>query len=70
MSFRLVVSIDIEDVESLDEAYSHLYDFMKCSPKNIDWESTDEGYDEDGQELDPQDIQLARMKKFQEEDDK
>ena len=65
MTFRFVICVDIE-AEDLYEAYSTLYDRMAIiwEEKILDWESSDENYDEEGKILDPDDVQKARMAKF------
>jgi hypothetical protein len=69
MAYRFVICVDIE-ADDLHLAYAKLYDFMgRNSPvgwnrKDLDWESTDENYDHDGDEIDPDVMQAARMEVF------
>lgn len=64
-TYRWVVCIDI-NAQSLEESYGHVYNLMKelkKDSKNLtyeDWESTDEVYDPEGGQIDPDVIQKAR----------
>ncbi len=67
-TYRFVVCIDIEST-SLNEAYSNLYESMKeISSKRLDWESTDEAYFPDGEEIDPVILQKAILTKLEQND--
>ena len=62
--YRFVICVDVEEQE-LPAAYAKLYDAMKqISSPQLEWESTDEAYGEDGQEIDPIVLQNARMMKL------
>jgi len=63
MGYRIVVCVDI-DAPSLLEAYGKLYETMaKVTGPNtgLDWESSEEAYDSDGEEIDEEILQKARM---------
>lgn len=62
MAYRIVICVDIH-AETLEEAYGKLYDFMKQPEgSDLDWESTDEWFDDDGTgPEDPKVLQAARM---------
>ena len=66
MPYRIVVCMDI-DASSLLEAYGKLYETMAKvtgSKTGLDWESSDEAYDPDGN-LIPEDVlQGARQTYF------
>lgn len=62
--YRLVVCIDIPAV-TLEEAYHRLYYTMAGLPKDIEWESTDEAFDQEGELIPPNKVQEARMKFFE-----
>jgi hypothetical protein len=58
--FRFVICVDVEE-KDLASAYSKLYDAMaEISSPQLEWESTDEAYFEDGEEIDPKFLQKAR----------
>lgn len=61
---RLVVCIDVES-ETLAEAYAEVYRGMTAS--GLEWESSDEWFDEDGGLGDPDRLQAARMAYFAKE---
>ena len=61
--YRIVTCIDIE-ASSLEEAYEKLYLQFKTLPKGMEWESSDEAYGPDGEEVEPDELQAARMKVF------
>ena len=62
--YRFVICVDVEDTD-LSAAYSKLYDAMgKISSPQLEWESTDEAYFEDGEGIDPQLLQKARQLKL------
>jgi hypothetical protein len=64
MNYRIVICVDIE-ADSLTLAYGKLHDFMGTVPTDVEWESTDEWFDdEDGEPGDPDAMQKARMKFF------
>jgi len=59
-TYRFVICVDVEESD-LAFAYSKLYHSMALiSSKELDWESTDEAYFEDGEEVDPNLLQKAR----------
>lgn len=60
--FRLIIAVDIE-AKTLPEAYEIL--FNKMNETKLGWESTDEAYDENGDSVDPDDIQEAHMALWQ-----
>ena len=63
-TYRFVICIDINST-SLNEAYSKLYDSMKkISSPQLEWESTDEAYFPDGEEVDPTILQKSREYKL------
>ena len=71
MAYRFVICVDV-DADDLKSAYGKLFRFMgvKQAPvginrSDIDWESTDENYDDDGEEIDPDVMQAARMEVFE-----
>lgn len=64
MSFRLVVAIDIE-AESLQEAYGKLHKTLTAT--KLAWESSDEAYDQNGEEIDEEDLHKARSAFYEEE---
>lgn len=65
MAYRFVICVDV-DADSLEMAYSKLTDFMaptaRAASDDINWESSDESYDDDGDPIDPDVMQTARMK--------
>jgi len=70
MAYRIVICVDIE-ADSLELAYGKLYDFMKHEApvgwdrRDLDWESTDEWFDDEHAEpQDPDVLQAARMAVF------
>lgn len=63
-NFRFVICVDVQ-AKSLNSAYSKLYDSMKgISSSDLEWESTDEAYFEDGEEVDPNFLEKARKFKI------
>lgn len=56
MSYRLIVCFDIE-ADNLEGAYRKLEGQLRRIP--IAWETSDEAYDEDGEEIDPDVLQKA-----------
>ena len=67
-TYRFVVCVDVEST-SLNEAYSNLYDSMKViCYKQLEWESTDEAYFPDGEEIDPVILQKAILTKLEQND--
>ena len=71
MSYRIVICVDI-DAESAQDAYEKLYDAMaeaERSDDDICWESSDEWYDDAGDEILTCDIQAARMAAFDKRED-
>ena len=68
--FRFVICLDVE-ADSLEEGYSKVYDTMgRISCREIDWISTDEVFDPDGESVPADAIQAARMKKIDEQERK
>ena len=65
MATRFVVCIDI-DSDDLKEAYLLLYDQLVKT--GVDWETTDENYNADGERIPECDMQAARTKKQGEND--
>lgn len=64
MTIRIGVMIDV-DAKTPEEAYSKLYDFFaKHHEMGIDWESTDEWFDHDGEEIHINDVERARDAHF------
>ena len=61
MSIRLVICVDIE-TDDVMEAYRQVRQAMFTSC--LDWESSDEWFDSDGELGDPEVLQAARMKAF------
>lgn len=60
MSYRIVTLIDIE-ASSPAEAYKKLHEFMaKTEGTDLDWESSDEWYDSDGNPLSLEEQSKAR----------
>lgn len=67
-TYRFVICVDVEAM-SLDNAYSYLYDAMaKISNSTLEWESTDEAYFPDGEEIDPKILQKSREAKLNQND--
>jgi hypothetical protein len=56
--YRLIICVDVE-TNSLADAYKQVYEGMTKS--GLDWESSDEWYDKDGETGDPDVLQEARM---------
>ena len=57
--YRFVILVDVEDADSLGDAYQKLHAGMsKVFPG--DWESTDEAFDPDGEPVDPDDLSNVR----------
>jgi len=64
MPFRIVVCIDV-DATDLEQAYGRVSDNLGKLPDGMDWESTDEWYDDgDGDAIDEEEIQRVRMATF------
>lgn len=65
-TFRLVICVDIP-ADTLTEAYGKLYHEMGEFEKRtgIEWESTDEAFDRDGEQIHPSDMVDARLKFFE-----
>lgn len=65
--YRLVLCLDV-DASSLEEAYRKAYETMNevCSKSGgtLEWESTDEAFDSDGEIISPSTLQDARIKVF------
>ena len=68
MTTRFIICVDIDE-DDLIEAYSVLYDRMAiiCEQSILDWESSDEAYDENGEVINEDKLQEARMSKFSRE---
>jgi hypothetical protein len=68
LTYRFVICVDV-DATSLENAYNDLYDSMKeISSQSLEWESTDEAYFPDGEEVDPIILQKARLSKLSQND--
>ena len=65
MSYRLVICIDV-DAESLEQAYGRVHKGMgEANFEGFEgWESTDENFDGDGNEVSTEVMALARDKFF------
>lgn len=75
MAYRIVICVDVH-ADDLEQAYAKVYDYMACncgitdgahSPgctNDIDWESSDEAFDHEGEPVDPDVLQEARMAFF------
>ena len=61
-SYRIVCAIDIE-AESATHAYERLFEELKLPP-GFEWESTDEWYDADGNQLSEELVCGARKAVF------
>lgn len=66
---RLVVCIDVEGC-SLKDAYQTVRRLMDEATEGacVEWESSDEWYDDDGGAGDPEALQAARMEAFADEE--
>ena len=63
-TYRLVICLDV-DADSLEHAYERVYRTMgSVDREDFQWESTDEAYDTEGGEVDPNEMQQARMTTF------
>ena len=63
-TFRLVICLDVS-ADSLEDAYETVYKQMAkltTTTKDMDWESSDEWFDQDGVLGDPDTLQEARMR--------
>ena len=67
MSYQFTINIDV-DANNLLDAYKQLDKIMHQEVKacNVSWESSDEAYDHEGEVIDPETLQEARMKAFKE----
>jgi hypothetical protein len=63
-TYRFVVCIDIH-ANSLKEAYRELYNKMAVS--GFDWESSDEAYNDEGEEISVDELSETRMEVIAEE---
>jgi len=64
MSIRIVIALDVE-AESLDEAYLRVYRNMATvDTNNFSWESTDEWFDDNGEQVDEDVVQETRLRVF------
>lgn len=65
--YRLVLCLDV-NAGSLEEAYRKAYETMNdvCakSDNTLEWESTDEAFDAEGEPVSPETMQDARMTVF------
>lgn len=61
MAIRIVVCIDV-DHDTLEDAYREVYEAMTAT--GLAWESSDEWFDVDGQQVIEEACQAARMKVF------
>lgn len=61
-SIRLIVCFDL-DADTPGEAYAHLE--SRLNPLGIAWETSDEWYDADGEQGDPDVLQAAIVEHFQ-----
>jgi len=67
-TFRIGIMIDV-DATSLKEAYKRVYNTMgevSMSEGDIDWESSDEWFDEDGQMLNEDEVSSIRLEALKE----
>ena len=63
--FRLVVCLDV-DASSVEEAYEKVYRIMNgLGSEKLEWESTDEAYNSDGEQIPEEEYQAARLHVFQ-----
>jgi len=70
---RFVICVDIAE-DDLAKAYGHLHDYMDYIQDGNSngraayegWESSDEAFDADGEHIDPDVLQKAREKFFEE----
>lgn len=60
---RFVVCIDVES-DDLCDAYGKMSEALHTLQEGVLWESTDEAFQNDGSEIDPEDLQEARMEYF------
>ena len=67
MACRIVVCIDV-DTESPEKAYERVYDFLAGLPKDMEWESSDEWFDSEGNPIDEDRVQGHRMTVFAKKD--
>lgn len=58
---RFVICVDVEE-DNPTRAYGVMYEAMKKS--ELEWESTDEWFDSDGELGDPDSLQRSRMSYF------
>ena len=68
MTYRLIIAVDV-NADDLADAYARVYRFMGTTPPGMDWESTDEAYDPDGEIIDADLLQTARLAFFAERDE-
>jgi len=69
-TYRLILCIDV-DAENLEDAYGEVYRSMgriTGPDTSLDWESSDEWFDEDGELGDPDVFLAARMSFFENKD--
>lgn len=67
--YRIVVCLDVE-ATSLKVAYRTVYRELKKVCPSVQWESSDEWYDAEAEEVEPDAVQAVRMEVFAEENDK
>lgn len=64
MSYRITIALDVE-AASLDEAYLRVYRKMATVDiQDFSWESTDEWFDNDGEQVDKDVVQETRLRVF------
>lgn len=69
MYYRFIIAIDVDDVTDLKEAYRKLYRKMRLVDSvDCSWESTDEAYNDNADEIPEGTLQEARMAMFKEEE--
>jgi len=56
--FRFVICVDIP-ADSLKEAYIKLYN--KMAESGLEWESSDEAYDDAGEQISEKDLSITRI---------
>lgn len=62
--YRLVICLDVE-ADSLESAYEKVYRTMGgVDCREFQWESTDEAYDEDGNQVEEEEMQRVRHTVF------
>lgn len=65
--YRIIIALDVE-APSAKEAYRRVFlEMKKLDRDDFQWESTDEWYDPEGEQLDEDEVSAARMTVFAEE---